>query len=94
MYVIKIKIDGMRCGQCEAHVKEKLEKIDGALVIKASHMSNSAEIISPLKIEESSILKALEGTGYKATGYSIEEKPDKGFFYKRKAAKYNKNKGN
>lgn len=50
MFQIKLSIDGMRCGQCEAHVKRQLETIDGALSIKASHVKNEVTIFSPRSI--------------------------------------------
>lgn len=50
MFQIKLSIDGMRCGQCEAHVKRQLETMDGALSIKASHVKNEVTMLSPRSI--------------------------------------------
>lgn len=88
MFQIKLAINGMRCGQCEAHVKRQLEAIDGALSIQASHIKNEAVILSPRSIAKEECERALASSGYRIEGYEIQEKPSRGFFYKRKEAKY------
>ena len=88
MYVIKLGIDGMRCGQCEAHVAEMLGKIEGALQVKASHFKNEAKIRSPREISEEEVSKALEGSGYRLLAYSTEKECKEPFFYRLKARRY------
>ena len=88
MFQIKLSIDGMRCGQCEAHVKRQLETIDGALSIKASHVKNEVTILSPRSINREEFEQALASSRYRIEGYQAEEKTSRGFFYKKKEAKY------
>ena len=88
MFQIKLSIDGMRCGQCEAHVKRQLETIDGALSIKASHVKNEVTILSPRSINREEFEQALASSGYRIEGYQAEEKISHGFFYKKTEAKY------
>lgn len=88
MFQIKLSINGMRCGQCEAHVKRQLETIDGASLVKASHIKNEAIILSPRSIGREEFEQALASSGYRVEGYQAEEKPSRGFFYKKKEAKY------
>lgn len=90
MYVIKLGIDGMRCGQCEAHVAEMLGKIEGALQVKASHFKNEAKICSPREISEEEVLRALEGSGYRLLAYSTEKECKEPFLYKIKMKNYGK----
>jgi copper chaperone CopZ len=90
MYVIKLGIDGMRCGQCEAHVSEMLGKIDGALQVKASHFKNEAKIYSPREISEEEALKALEGSGYRLLSHCIEIEGKEPFLYRMKMRKHSK----
>ena len=82
MFQIKLSIDGMRCGQCEAHVKRQLETIDGALSIKASQVKNEVTILSPRSINREEFEQALASSGYRIEGYQAEEKTSRGFFYK------------
>ncbi len=88
MFQIRLSIDGMRCGQCEAHVKRRFETLDGALSIQASHIKNEVVILSPRPIDREECEQALSSSGYRIEGYEIQEKPSHGFFYKRKEAKY------
>ena len=37
-----IKIEGMMCGHCEAHVKKALEALDGVEMAEVSHESGTA----------------------------------------------------
>lgn len=74
MFQIKLSIDGMRCGQCEVHVKRHLETIDGALSIKASHVKNEVTILSPRSINRKEFEQALASYGYRIEGYQAEEK--------------------
>ena len=88
MFQIKLSIDGMRCGQCEAHVKRQLETIDGALSIKASHIKNEVTMLSPRSMNREEFEQALGSSWYRIEGYQAEEKTSGGFFYKKKEAKY------
>ena len=87
MFQIKLSIDGMRCSQCEAHVKRQLETIDGVLSIKASHVKNEVTILSPRSMNREEFEQALTSSGYRIEGYQAEE-ISRGFFYKKKEAKY------
>lgn len=87
MYVIRLGIDGMMCGQCEAHVKEKLQTVKDALIIKPSHYRKSAEILSPRSIPEEEFLKALEGSGYRLMSYAVEQREKEPLLYRLKNRK-------
>lgn len=92
MFVTKAKIDGMRCGQCEAHVNELLSKIDGALLVFSSHLKGEASIASPYPIEEEKIIHALAGSGYRVQGaFSVEEEKE-GWRYRHALKAYRKRK--
>ena len=69
MFQIKLSIDGMRCGQCESHVKRQLETIDGVLSIKASHIKNEVTILSPRSMSREEFEQALASSGYRIEGY-------------------------
>ncbi len=46
MNKVIMKIDGMMCGMCEAHVCEALRKVcDKKTKVSASHTSGEAEVI-------------------------------------------------
>ena len=93
MFITKIGIDGMMCGQCESHVSEMLRRIEGALVVKASHLRSLATVLSPRPISKEEAEKALEGSGYKLLSFAQEESEKEPFSYRLKSKKYRKKKG-
>ena len=65
---MKIKVNGMMCAHCEAHVKKALESIDGIQEAVASHEENLVTITSTKDVDEASIKAAIEGAGYEYAG--------------------------
>ncbi|MGN0561470.1 MAG: metal-transporting ATPase, partial [Candidatus Fimenecus sp.] len=60
-----LKIDGMMCGHCEAHVKSALEAIDGVENAKVSHESGSAIVTLCKEVADDVLKSAVEAEGYK-----------------------------
>ncbi|MBQ7636466.1 MAG: heavy metal translocating P-type ATPase, partial [Lachnospiraceae bacterium] len=65
---MKIKVNGMMCGHCEAHVKKALEAIDGIENAVASHEDNLVTITSSSDVDEAVIKAAVEEAGYEYAG--------------------------
>lgn len=63
-----VRIEGMMCSHCEAHVKKALEALDGVTQALPSHEKSLAEISLSKEVEASAITKAVEDAGYKVTG--------------------------
>ncbi|SHI62196.1 Cu2+-exporting ATPase [Butyrivibrio fibrisolvens DSM 3071] len=66
--IMKITVNGMMCGHCEAHVKKALEAINGIDLAVASHNDNLVEITTSGDVEESAIKAAVEEAGYEYAG--------------------------
>lgn len=81
MKKITVKIDGMMCGMCEAHVSDIIRKSFSVKKVTASHVKKEAVIVSESHIPEQSIIAAIESTGYKVLGVKEEEYEKKGFLY-------------
>ncbi len=60
-----IKIEGMMCRHCEAHVKKALEAIPGVASATASHESGTATVVLNGSVEDGILKKAIEDEGYK-----------------------------
>ncbi len=60
-----IKIEGMMCRHCEAHVKKALEAIPGVASAIASHESGTATVVLNGSVEDGILKKAIEDEGYK-----------------------------
>ena len=65
-----LKIEGMMCGHCEAHVKKALEEIDGVTLAEVSHASGTATVDLEKPVLDDALTRAVESAGYEVT--SIE----------------------
>ena len=63
-----VKIEGMMCPHCEAHVKEALEKIPGVAGAVPSHEKGEARLTLTAAVSEEALRAAVEGAGYKYLG--------------------------
>jgi len=61
---IKVKVNGMMCEHCEAHVKKALEAVDGIEKAAASHKEGLATITCSKDVDEALIRAAVEDAGY------------------------------
>lgn len=81
MKKITVKLDGMMCGMCEAHVADIIRKSFSVKKVTASHTKKEAVIISESHIPEQGIVAAIESTGYKVLDVREEEYEKKGLLY-------------
>lgn len=72
LYEIKVKIDGMYCGMCEAHVNDAVRSSLDIKKIHSDAKKGEAVIVSKLPYSEAKIREILDPTGYKVL--SVEYK--------------------
>ena len=65
---MKIKVNGMMCAHCEAHVKKALEAIDGITTATASHEQNLVTLETTKSVDEKLLKTAVEQAGYEYAG--------------------------
>lgn len=65
---MKVKVNGMMCEHCEAHVKKALEALDGVDEAVASHEENMVTITASKAIDDATIKAAIEEAGYGFAG--------------------------
>ncbi len=65
---MKIRVNGMMCAHCEAHVKKALEAIPGIESAEASHEENLVSIVKSGEVDEKQIKSAVEDAGYEYGG--------------------------
>ncbi len=63
-----LKIEGMMCEHCEAHVKKALEKIDGVTEAVANHKNGTAVVMLSKEVDEDLFKKAIADADYKYLG--------------------------
>lgn len=66
MEKITLKIEGMMCKHCAAHVEEALNNVDGVKKAKVSLKDNEATVKAE-KVEIDTLIKAVEEAGYKVS---------------------------
>lgn len=80
MKQITLKIDGMMCGMCEAHVNDAVRRAFPVKKVTSSHKKRETVILTDAEIGEDELRAAIEATGYKVL--SVESAPweKKGLF--------------
>ncbi len=65
---MKIKVNGMMCEHCEAHVKKALETVAGIKSAAASHTDGLVTIETSRSVDEKLLKKAVTEAGYEYAG--------------------------
>ena len=79
MVTMTLKVDGMMCGMCEAHVSDAIRNHCPVKKVKASHSKGTVEVTAEREISLAEFHQALDPTGYEII--SLEAGPaKKGFF--------------
>ena len=76
-----LKIDGMMCSMCEAHICDTIRKaVPTAKKVSASHRSGEASFLTEAAVDESLLKDAIAATGYTCLSVSSEPYEKKGLF--------------
>ena len=73
-YLYIVKVEGMRCGGCEAHVNDLIRKNFDVKKVKSSHIFKKTKIYSNEKIAEEDIRHLIEDDGYTVKGIEVVTK--------------------
>jgi Cu2+-exporting ATPase len=63
-----VKVEGMMCAHCAAHVEEALSKIPGVKGVKVDLDKKTASVKAKSEISEGAFRAAIEEAGYKFVG--------------------------
>ena len=65
MNKITVKIEGMSCGMCEAHICDTIRKaFPKAKKVSASRKRGEATFLSDKPVDENALKRAIDETGY------------------------------
>lgn len=79
-----MKIDGMVCGMCEAHVCDAIRKtIPEAKKVTASRSKKEASFLTEEAVNTDSLKTAIDATGYSCLGVESAPYEKKGLFRRR-----------
>lgn len=71
MYQISMKIEGMACSMCEAHVNDAIRKVvPQAKKVKSSHKTGESSFVVETKPDMGALEKVIESTGYQVLSVS------------------------
>lgn len=77
-----VKIEGMACSMCEAHISDTIRKsFPDAKKVTASHKKGEASFVTEDVPEEDTLKKAIEETGYTFVSSESEPYVKKGLFW-------------
>ncbi len=80
MVKITLKIDGMKCGMCEAHVNDVVRKSATVKKVKSSHAKNQSVILAEDESDLETIREGIEAQGYRVLSAECEPYVKKGLF--------------
>ena len=82
MYKTTLKIDGMMCGMCEAHINDVIRKnVKDAKKVSSSHTKGISTFESETLLDEDVLRNAIANTGYELKDVSVEEVQKKKWFF-------------
>ena len=77
---ITLKIAGMVCGMCEAHITDAVRRAFPVKKVSSSKTKKETVIITETDIEEKQLYDVIKNTGYILTEIKKEPYEKKGFF--------------
>ncbi len=82
-----VKVSGMACSMCEAHINNAIRNAFPVEKVSSSHSKGETVIHSKEPLDESELRKVIDATGYTAGDISSEVYEKKGLFHfgKKKA---------
>ena len=83
MYKTTVKIDGMMCSMCEAHVNDAVRKKLTVKKVTSSHKKGETVIISEGELTKQELSGVLDETGYKVISVTSEPYEKKGLLGRR-----------
>ena len=76
-----LKIEGMMCSMCEAHINDVIRKaVPGAKKVSASHTRGEASFLCEAPVEEAALKEAIDATGYTCLSVKTEPYEKRGWF--------------
>ena len=85
MFKTTMKIDGMMCGMCEAHINDAVRNTCEVKSVSSSHSKGLTEVITETEPDIEALTAAVEKTGYRVLDSKTElyEKKKFALFRKR-----------
>ena len=76
-----VKVSGMACSMCEAHINDAIRRALPVKKVSSSHTKGETVILSESPLEEAAIREVIEATGYTVGEISAAPYEKKGLFH-------------
>ncbi len=80
MFEIKVQVDGMQCGMCEAHINNAVREAFKIKKVTSSQGKKQTIILSENDLDEDKLRKVIADTGYEVISVVKAPYEKKGFF--------------
>lgn len=81
MTKVTVKIDGMACAMCEAHINDVIRRqVPGAKKIASSHSRGETTFLTDAPVDEAALRAAIDETGYTFVSMATEPYEKKRWF--------------
>ncbi len=79
MVRITLKVDGMACGMCEAHVNDAVRAHFPVKKVTSSHTKGITEVLTENPLDEAELRSVINATGYRVVSVSTQPVEKQGF---------------
>ena len=76
-----LKVDGMQCGMCEAHINDAIRQAFAVKKETSSRKKKETVILSEQPLNEQALRDVIQATGYTLVSVTGEAVVKKGFFH-------------
>ena len=83
MYETVVKVEGMMCSMCEAHINQAIRDALPVKKVTSSHKKGQTVIPSEQPLDESLVRSTIDATGYRVLDVSEQQAKKKGLFGRR-----------
>jgi copper chaperone CopZ len=80
MVKIILTVEGMMCGMCESHINDAVRAAFSVKKVTSSHTKGQTVIITEQDIDEDTLQKVIDKTGYTVVSVTKEPYVKKGLF--------------
>lgn len=81
MRTYTLKIDGMQCGMCEAHINDAIRQAFAVKKVTSSHRKKETVIVTEQELDEQALRETIHRTGYTLVSITSQHVAKKGFFH-------------
>lgn len=84
MYECTVKVDGMMCSMCEAHINDAVRAAVSAKKVTSSRKKGETKVQTETEPDVAAIKAAISATGYTVGDISVKQLEKRGLFGREK----------